>query len=151
MAFINDYLTEEEIERFRGYNLKYHKKCGKNHKILGTVKGINGVRCTIDRERKMYLFNCGDNAMIRRDTLEPIIYFALVIDGEKPYVAYITLYEKHGLVEEQGYSIFWKFLGIDNQGEYSDDIILQYTKEALSKHGLEGYPEEKPRLTKFDF
>ena len=151
MAFINDYLTEEEIERFERYNLRYHEQCSNYHKFLGTVKTRKGVSCTIDRERKIYLFNCGDNAMIRRDTLEPIIYFALVIEEEHPQVAYITLYLNDGLIKKDGYDLFWKMIKLNNNTNYSDKLILNFVKEAMSIHGYDGVPRLGKRIVKFDF
>ena len=143
MAFINDYLTEEEIERFRGYNLKYHKDCSRNHKILGTVKCFGKVYCTVDRERKIYLFNCGDNSMIRRDTLEPIIYFALVMEDEIPHVVYACMDRQDGLISPNGAYVNWKLIKLDNFNykKYTNEDVLFLIKEALSEHGYDGDPE----------
>ncbi|MCR5209875.1 MAG: hypothetical protein K6C99_06670 [Lachnospiraceae bacterium] len=41
MAFVNDYLTEEEIEKFRELNISYGKKiCITSNEIVGTKKSI---------------------------------------------------------------------------------------------------------------
>jgi len=156
MAFVNDYLTEEEKKKFAGYQLKYAPNCPHNSRILGTDENIGGVWCTVDRERKIYLFYCGDNYRISFDCADNSIYrkyFALVIDEETPAVVYVSMVDEWGSVENDGYRVLWKLKELDNRSnnKYLDKDILVYVKEALHVYGRDGEPGSNPRISKFDF
>ncbi len=142
MAFINDYLTEEEVERFKSYQLKNAPGCTNNHKILGTVQRLGGIRCTVDRDRLMYLFDCGVNDRMWLDGLSEAQYFALVIENEKPCLAYFALIKDYGSLENDGYHTKWELEGIDNRckDKYSDDELCNYLKQAMCAYGLGGEP-----------
>ena len=153
MAFINDYLTEEEVERFKSYQLKNAPGCSNNHKILGTEKCFGKVLCTIDRERLMYLFDCGVNHRMWLDGLSEAQYFALVIENEKPCLAYFALVQRIGGLKERGCNVLWELENIDNRckDKYSDDLLLDYLKQALHAYGLDGEPGACSRVVGFEF
>jgi len=153
MAFVNDYLTEEEKKKFAGYQLKYAPKCSNCNSILGTVKRLGGMWCTLDRERKFYFFDCGVNDRDWLDGKNCFNYFALVLEESDICLAYIALEKLHGSVEKDGYEILWDFKELDNRcrNKYSDELILSYVKEALDAYGLRGKPQDENWIVKTNF
>lgn len=151
MSFVNDYLTAEEKKKFEKYQIKYAPKCTNSHKILGTEERIKGVLCTIDRERKMYLFDCGNNYRLRLEKINRTNYFALVLEEDIPYVAYIGLVKHYGNTETDGYELYWQYEELDNKSNMSDKEILCYVKEALCVYGLDGEPQSESSIVKFEF
>lgn len=150
MSFVNDYLTEEEKKQFREYQIKYNPKCTNNHKILGTEECWGGVWCTTDRDRKLYLFYCGDNYKERLDGLGTSEYFALVMIKDKPKVSYFALEQHIGVVDEDGYSVLWNMVEKDNKCK-DNNVVLEYLKDALLIFGLDGDPQKSSRVVKCNF
>ncbi len=153
MAFINDYLTNKEIEKFKEYQIKYAPKCTNNHKVLGTEKRRGGIWCTVDRERKVYLFYCGDNYRERLDGLGASQYFAMVINITDPNVFYISLERQIGVMDKDGYNILWDLIGVETKSNVKefDALTLELLKEALGVYGLDGDPQKMQRIVKFNF
>ena len=106
MAFINDYLTEEEKARFEGYNIMYPRESVHAGLKLGVGKGKR--KCTLDRERNIYLFHT-QNTRDRFDYEEYIDYFTLVVlKNGVINVAYINVEQKSGILkEDKDYDYLW--------------------------------------------
>lgn len=152
MAFINDYLTEEEKARFEEYNVMYPREC--DHAGLRIGVGNGRKSCTIDREREMFLFHAR-NSEDRREYDEYIDFFTLVIvKDNKPSVMYINLEKESGMTrEDKDYDFLWKCRGwnMDRAKEYSQEELLEYVKEALCAYGCTGSVKNLKFNVKFDF
>ena len=153
MGFVNDYLTVEEQEMFE----KRAIPMGVWWRGKGAILGCdlpNKVRCTIDRENHVYLFNIGkhhdaedldvENFKLVWDDLlgNDSISFSL---KEKPIGEY-----RKGL----GYDSLWYNLKLYLPDElYSKrDVIVDKIKEALTTYGFSGTPGSKTEVRiNFDF
>lgn len=138
MAFVNDYLTEEEIEKFRGYNLKYPEWTDHGNRTIGVYENsIKGVRCTLDRERQIYLFQTHNSSMERRKFIFYDCFMLVMVRDGVPAVGYINL---ENVRETMEYSRLWKIRGM-NQNGLSDiprSEFLEILKEALLVYGING-------------
>lgn len=151
MAFINDYLTNEEKDVFklRAIPTGVFWKGG----ILG-YDPYSKVKCTIDRDEHIYLFDLGRH----HDAHESDDYhFALVWDSlfENEVVLYSLkgkyLYEP---IPGNGVGMYWHSLelGCTKKMESKKTIVINKFKEALISFGLDGDSNLKANLNiKFDF
>lgn len=158
MAFVNDYLTEEEVEKFRKLNISYGKKiCSVSNQVVGTKKRIikGGVICTIDRNNGMYLFYCGDDQAFGREEFWSPEFFVFIQEKQNELiVTRVGLKRKHF----NNYSRqVWSLYSINSKCyktsiEYDSKNILAYLKEALNTYGFDGDPREiDDESTEFDF
>ncbi len=151
MAFVNDYLTEEEIEKFRKLNISYGKKiCITSNEIVGTEKSIirGGVICTIDRTDGMYLFYCGDDQAFGREEFWSPEFFVFI--QEKPNELIVT---RVGLKRSypKGHSLrCWELYCINSKiyetnCEYDPKRVIVDLKSALDVYGPNGDPRKKEK------
>lgn len=148
MAFNNDYLTEEEKAKFEEYNVMYPERS--SHAGLRLGVGSGRKRCTVDREREMYLFH-DINSLERREFICSIDYFTLVIvRNDVVSVAYFNLEDISTTIE---YHEYWKIRGMDTsllKGITKEEALV-YLKEALHTYGISGRPGSKGARIGFDF
>ena len=146
MAFINDYLTEEEKKKFEEYNLLY--PAISDHK--GLKLGVQGYCCTVDRERGMYLFH-SISSFERREFIRSYDYFSLVI-VKKNTVSVAHFYLEDVTVDFE-YHMIWAMRGINisNVKSISKKEIIGYLKEALVGYGIYGEPGLSTARIGFEF
>jgi len=151
MGFVNDYLTVEEQEMFE----KRAIPNGATWKggILG-YKCYGDVRCTIDRENHVYLFDLGKY----HDALDLDLYnFEFVWDDVLGNigVTFTMKYEKIGeFVEGMARDIIWKEFNLHLPYEFHSKrgLIIDKIKEAMQTFGTSGDPGYKPSYKAyFDF
>ena len=148
MAFINDYLTEEEKKRFEKYGLNYPAGSGKETLKLGD-DGTN-CKCTVDRIQQIYLFHT-TNSFQGRELIKMIDYFSLVFEKDgKGYVAYFDL---EAINNDKEYHKLWKMRGFDANlvKHLSDKEIVKYLKEALDVYGISGRKGNSKANIGFEF
>ena len=140
MGFVNDYLTKEEQEMFR----KRAIPNGATWKggILG-FKCYGDVRCTIDRENHVYLFDLGKY----HDALDLDLYnFELVWDDVlgNMGVTFTMKYEYTGerIIGGVGRDIIWKDFNLNLPYELHSkrELIIDKIKEAMLIYGISGRP-----------
>lgn len=148
MAFINDYLTEEEKARFEEYNLMYPERG--SHAGLRLGVGTGQKRCTIDRVRKMYLFH-DTNSLERREFICSYDYFALVMVRNN--VVSVAYYNLENISRTTEYHEYWTIRGIDTRllKGITEKEALMYLKEALRAYGISGRPGDEGARVGFDF
>lgn len=158
MAFVNDYLTEDEIEKFRKLNISYGKMiCDEDNEAVGTESAYfrEGVRCTLDRDKKMYLFYCGNDSSFGREELWSPDFFIFIQEKQNE-----TIVTKVGLerTHPNGFSeIFWKLYFINAQlyekrVEYDSKNVIEDLKNALRVYKVDGDPRRiDVTKIKFDF
>ena len=151
MGFVNDYLTDEEQEMFR----KRAIPNGATWKggILG-YEPYDKVRCTVDRENHVYLFDLGKY----HDALDLDLYnFEFVWDDVLGNigVTFTMKYEKIGeFVEGMARDIIWKEFNLHLPYEFHSKrgLIIDKIKEAMQTFGTSGDPGYKPSYKAyFDF
>lgn len=158
MAFVNDYLTDEEIEKFRKLNISYGKKiCSVSDRAVGTMNSIimGGVICTIDRSNGMYLFYCGtDQAFGREEFWSPDFFIFIKEKKNETIVAKIGLERTH----PNGFGeIYWKLYCINAQlyeksVNYDSKNVIDDLKNALRVYKVDGDPRRIDVTgIKFDF
>ncbi|MCR5208900.1 MAG: hypothetical protein K6C99_01670 [Lachnospiraceae bacterium] len=158
MAFVNDYLTEDEIEKFRKLNISYGKMiCNEDNEVVGTESAYykEGIRCTLDRDKKMYLFYCNDDQAFGREEFWSPEFFVFIQEKQNELiVTRVGLKRKHF----NNYSRqVWSLYSINSKCyktniEYDSKNILAYLKEALTTYGFDGDPREiDDERTEFDF
>jgi len=152
MAFINDYLTEEEKKNFELYSIFYPKESDLAKRKVGVSGGR--ISCTLDREREMYLFQA-ENSDDRREYDEFIEYFTFVlVKGGKASVFYVNLeMDKHVSYEESDYDISWILKGwnMSKAEDYTKEQLIKYFKEAMCAYGCWGSLENIKFRVKFLF
>lgn len=154
--FVNDYLTDEEQEMFRKRAIPNgaHWRGG----ILG-YEGCDDVRCTIDRENHIYLFDLGKY----HDALDLDMYnFELVWDdvlGNRG-VTFTMKYEytSERIIGGVGRNIIWKDFKLNMQYELHPkrelvrELVIDKIKEAMQTYGTSGDIGWKPKYKiEFDF
>ena len=146
MAFINDYLTEEEKKKFEQYNFLYHV----NTDDEGVKLGTGSESCTIDRENEMYLFH-SVNTFERREFMIKIDYFSLVI--VKNNIASVAYFDLKNLGDSSEYHKIWKMEGYDltNVKNIEEDNVIKCLKEALVGYGIYGKIGVSTAKIGFDF
>ena len=158
MAFVNDYLTEDEIKQFRRLNISYGKKISiVSDKIVGTKNSrvYGGVICTIDRANGMYLFYCGDDSAFGREEFWSPEFFVFV--QEKQNETIITRVGMEMLFQNHHTQICWKLYCINTKCYETDrdsdsGNALDDLKAALRVYGINGDPrKEKQPDVVFDF
>ena len=152
MGFVNDYLTKEEQEMFR----KRAIPNGATWKggILG-FKCYGDVRCTIDRENHVYLFDLGKY----HDALDLDLYnFELVWDDVlgNMGVTFTMKYEYTGerIIGGVGRDIIWKDFNLNLPYELHSkrELIIDKIKEDMIIFGLDGEIGWIPKYKiEFDF
>ncbi len=158
MAFVNDYLTEDEIEKFRKLNISYGKMiCKEDNEVVGTESAYykEGIRCTLDRDKKMYLFYCGDDQAFGREEFWSPEFFVFIQEKQNELiVTRVGLKKTH----PNGFSQrVWSIYCINSKYyetniEYDSNNILADLKEALTTYGFDGNPREIDEAsTEFDF
>ena len=148
MAFINDYLTEEEMAKFEEYNVWCPKES--DHAGLKLGVGYGRILCTVDRERKMYLFH-NENSLERREFIRAIDYFTLVlIKNGSVSVAYFQL---KCVRRYMGYHKYWKMCGKDTTlvNDFLMEEVLIHFKEALCAYGISGSVGDEGANIGFEF
>ena len=125
MAFINDYLTEEEKKKFEEYNLLYPAISDHRGLRLGVGKG--NVSCTVDRERRMSLFH-SENTFERREQIKYIDYFSLVLI--KKSIVSVAYFDLEDVTKGFQYHVVWAMRGINisNVKNVSKEEIIGYLK-----------------------
>ncbi|ESL04058.1 hypothetical protein GCWU000282_00404 [Catonella morbi ATCC 51271] len=153
MGFVNDYLTVEEQEMFE----KRAIPMGVWWQGKGAILGCdlpNKVRCTIDRENHVYLFNLGkDHSTYDLD----VENFKMVWDylGKNKGIAFTMKREfvgeyKFGI----GNDIVWNNFNLYLSDELypKREIIVDKIKEAMRTYGTGGGVGTKPKYKiEFDF
>lgn len=161
MAFINDYLSDEEMEMFKKLNIPYPHDTGK-HGIIGyspNAYKLKALRrtCTIDRAEEIYFFYCGtekyDMENIPKDH-----YFYLIWNKELGNdIVTIILEQIYGQSNDnhKEHIISWKIVDCYSKyaGKITDEKIITKIKEALSVYDISGHPNIKAdnSRVKFDF
>ena len=153
MGFVNDYLTDEEQEMFE----KRAIPMGVWWRGKGAILGCdlpNKIRCTIDRENHVYLFNIGKHHDAEDLDVEN---FKLVWDylGKNEGIAFTMKREfvgeyKFGI----GNDIVWNNFNLYLSDELypKREIIVDKIKEAMRTYGLGGRAGTIPRYKiEFDF
>ena len=150
-GFVNDYLTKEEQEMFRKRAIPNGATWRGG--ILG-YEGCDDVRCTIDRENHVYLFDLGKY----HDALDFDLYnFELVWDDVLGNigVTFTMKYESIGeYVDGVGRDIIWKEFNLNLPYEFRSkrELIIDKIKEAMQTFGTSGDPGYKPSYKAyFDF
>ena len=151
MGFVNDYLTKEEQEMFRKRAIPNGATWRGG--ILG-YEGCDDVRCTIDRENHVYLFDLGTY----HDALDFDLYnFELVWDDVlgNMGVTFTMKYEDIGeYVDGIARDVIWKEFNLNLPYEFRSkrELIIDKIKEAMQTFGTSGDPGYKPSYTAyFDF
>ena len=153
MGFVNDYLTVEEQEMFE----KRAIPMGVWWRGKGAILGCdlpNKVRCTIDRENHIYLFDLGKY----HDALDFDLYnFQFVWDdvlGNRG-VTFTMKYEDIGeYVDGIVRDVIWKEFKLNLPYELHSkrELIIDKIKEAMQTFGTSGDPGYKPSYKAyFDF
>lgn len=151
MGFVNDYLTDEEQEMFR-------KRAIPNGAIWrGGILGYEGcdnVRCTIDRENHIYLFDLGKY----HDAVDlDLCNFELVWDDVLGNNG-VTFTMKYEYTSERvsgiGRDIRWKNFDLNLSYDFRSkrELIIDKIKEAMQTYGRSGQLETQPKYKiEFDF
>ena len=137
-GFVNDYLTKEEQEMFRKRAIPNGATWRGG--ILG-YEGCDDVRCTIDRENHVYLFDLGTY----HDALDFDLYnFELVWDDVLGNMG-VTFTMKYEYTSERiiggvGRDIIWKEfkLNLPYKLHSKRELIIDKIKEAMIIFGLDG-------------
>lgn len=155
MAFINDYLNEEEMEEFKRKAIPFRNDYDSGI-ILGynenaTKSFLSRVECTFDREEKIYLFYCGTEKY-DFENIPKEHYFKLVWENEFGNDAIsMTLENKYknfsGKAEDViiCWDITYLSLNINNAGK--KDKLISKLKEALAVYGFNGRPKSTIKYT----
>ena len=150
-GFVNDYLTKEEQEMFRKRAIPNGATWRGG--ILG-YEGCDDVRCTIDRENHVYLFDLGKY----HDALDLDLYnFQFLWDDVLGNigVTFTMKYESIGeYVDGVGRDIIWKEFKLNLPYEFRSkrELIIDKIKEAMQTFGTSGDPGYKPSYKAyFDF
>ena len=151
--FVNDYLTVEEQEMFE----KRAIPMGVWWRGKGAILGCdlpNKVRCTIDRENHIYLFDLGKY----HDALDFDLYnFQFVWDDVlgNSGVTFTMKYEDIGeYVDGIVRDVIWKEFKLNLPYELHSkrELIIDKIKEAMQTFGTSGDPGYKPSYKAyFDF
>jgi hypothetical protein len=153
MAFINKYLTDEEMKRFAEAKIKNPVRFNLANNLL------NPYDWTVDEERKIALINCGvadreqpdveTFAFINTDLKDNDI---LVFDMAKYY---IDENEIERLKKKYNVNTIanWEIRKIDNLESTkivgSKDEFLNILEEALTAYGVSGNPRYIPNVKVF--
>jgi hypothetical protein len=150
MAFVNDYLTDEEKEIFR------QRAIPTGVFWKGGILGYNPyskVRCTLDRDEHIYLFDLG-----KYHDAEDLdeLNFALVLDSslgnEAIQISVKMDFLSKSIHGEDG--VLWHSLslGLPKNLIYDKDTIIDIFKKALVSYGVNGMPGRKVNcIIKCDF
>lgn len=160
MAFINDYLSNEEMEMFKKLNIQYPLATGINGIIgysLGAYK-LKALRetCTIDREEEIYFFYCGTERY-DKENIPKEHYFYLLWNKElSNNIVTIVLEQKCKRIDNSmEYLICWEMKSCYSKtGNINiDEKIILKIKEALSVYGIDGNPDYpiEDDLVEFNF
>jgi len=148
--FVNDYLTDEEQEMFRKRAIPNgaHWRGG----ILG-YEGCDDVRCTIDRENHVYLFDLGKY----HDALDLDLYnFQFVWDVLGNIGVTFTMkyeYTSERIIGGVGCDILWKDFKLNLPYELHSkrELIIDKIKEAMLTFGTTGRPGAPTPKYKIEF
>lgn len=159
MAFINDYLSDEEEEMFKKLNISYPAAtgitgiigCSPNTYLLKALKRT----CTIDRNEKLYFFYCGTE-QYDMENIPNDHYFYLLWNkelGDKIVTIVLEKIYKSIDNNQTEHIIFWKIkkLYIEEEHKKIKELIILKIKEALSVYGIDGEPGYILKTTKVDF
>lgn len=150
--FVNDYLTVEEQEMFE----KRAIPMGVWWRGKGAILGCdlpNKVRCTIDRENHVYLFNIGKHHDAEDLDVEN---FKLVWDdllGNRG-ITFTMKYEDIGeYVDGVGRDMIWKDFKLNLPYELHSkrELIIDKIKEAMLAYGVSGRPGASIPKFKIEF
>ena len=152
MGFVNDYLTVEEQEMFE----KRAIPMGVWWRGKGAILGCdlpNKVRCTIDRENHVYLFNIGKHHDAEDLDVEN---FKLVWDDVLGNigVTFTMKYEDIGeYVDGVGRDMIWKDFNLNLPYEFRSkrELIIDKIKEAMQTYGISGRPGASIPKFKIEF
>lgn len=159
MAFVNDYLSDDEMEMFKKLNISYPDATGING-IIGYSPNAYKFKvlretCTIDREAEIYFYYCGTERY-DKENIPKMQYFYLLWKEEFGNDILTIILERERKYDNENHSekiIFWKkkdiyFVLTDNK--INDKIILKI-KEALSVYNISGDPDNKENNRRVDF
>ena len=143
MGFINSLLTEEEAKKFKTLNVSFGKKrVTIDNNIVGTVYNYfdEGIKCTIDRENKRYLFYCGDDSSFARDELWSPEYFLLFCDE----FIVIRIELEREKERRQQCQVLWRILDVSIENTFTHELLdindeyIELIHDALYVYGRNG-------------
>jgi hypothetical protein len=140
MAFVNEYATDEDIEKYDLYGIwdKFHP-LRKGKYYIGQRPSF-----TIDREKNIFLLKVGSGG---RE--EPsILKFLPRIDNKGVVIELEKAKGSSGNLHDNPFIIIWDLMKYDSQSDikYSKEEILKILKEALSVYGLLGVYKQAPNM-----
>ena len=146
MAFVNEYATDEDIEKYNLYGIwdKYHP--------LRKGKYYSGKRpaITINREKNIFLLKVGGSW----EDVPSRSRFLLWINGSHTIIDLNTMKGKGLKVLDSNYIKKWDLVGIypEKDINLSENEIISILKEALVIYGLLGVYNPKPDINvEFNF
>jgi hypothetical protein len=146
MAFVNEYATDEDIEKYDLYGIwdKYHP--------LRKGKYYSGQRpdFTINREKNIFLLKVGGSW----EDVPSRSRFLLWIDGSHVTIDLDTMKGEVMKVLDPNYKKKWDLVGLypDKDIILSKSEIINILKEALVTYGLLGVYNPKPDINvEFNF
>jgi hypothetical protein len=140
MAFVNEYATDEDIEKYdlNGIWDKYHP-ARKGKYYLGNKPGL-----TIDRERNIFFIRVRQGRFDESNRTTALLWINgrhILVDLDK-----VGGLNKEG-VKSCPYKIRWDLVGYHPQpGEESKKQIMGILKEALVTYGYSGVHEQLPNV-----
>ncbi len=150
MGFVNGFLTDKEIDRFRELNIFYGKKIYiVDQKSIGVHKNriYDGVRCTVNREKSMYFFCKGIDSDFAREKMWSPYFFVMIIFEEENIII-IRIELEDVLDKPEGVYRQWKKIditGTDYKTKKEIKNIERYfgdIKEAVRVFGYHGRIDE---------
>jgi hypothetical protein len=143
MAFVNEYITEEDKEKY-GLDTLW----ASYHNVL-SQKLPNKKDWTIDRERKIWLMQ---TALIPDDSIFDHAYsseqiWTLYYQGQSVEVRIEVSDNKE--IADQSYNKVWDLLSLSPNAleSLSTDVLINFIEEALKVHGYLGIIRQRPNFT----
>ncbi|MCG8066907.1 MAG: hypothetical protein JAY84_03525 [Candidatus Thiodiazotropha taylori] len=141
MAFVNDYATDEEIEKYDLYGIwdRFHP-LRKGKYYIGQRPNF-----TIDREKNIFLLKVGSGGRENSSILK----FLLWIDHKDVVIDLEKAKGSSENVQDNPYIIIWDIVKYYAQSDiqYSKDEILLLLKDALNVYGLLGVYRQVPNTS----
>ncbi|NLK96444.1 MAG: hypothetical protein GX275_14875 [Clostridiales bacterium] len=140
MAFVNAYLTEEEMRKLIAANIPH--PLNKRWKM-----GENIRRWTVDKENKIYLFHCG---VIDREDYNNEMFALILGNMDAEHFVTIHLYREHSKDKSEELKakynnediVVWKFIDMNIPEKleqyFTQKDILVSLNEALDVYAIDG-------------
>jgi hypothetical protein len=146
VAFVNEYASDEDIEKFRLNEFwDRHHPHETDKRFWGRRPGI-----TVDRDRGVLLLVAGEGPVSSGTQYK----FLLSIGGEEVFV-YLNLVEGSSLkLTDRPFNVVWDFVTIDKFEDcrLDDREIVEEVKKAVSAFGYNGARKQIPEtIVKFNF